>query len=111
MLDILHPGHIKSLRQAADLGDILIVGLNSDNSVKRLKGSNRPVNNENTRSEVLSNLSFVDYVIIFEDDNPLSIIEAIKPNIIAKEVTTKKKKLLDQILLKAMAVKLNCWTL
>lgn len=90
--DILHPGHIKSLRQAADLGDILIVGLNSDNSVKRLKGSNRPVNNENTRSEVLSNLSFVDYVIIFEDDNPLSIIEAIKPNIIAKGGDYKKEE-------------------
>jgi len=90
--DILHPGHIKSLRQAAGLGDILVVGLNSDNSVKRLKGSNRPVNNEDTRSEVLSNLSFVDYVIIFDEDDPLSIIKAIKPDILAKGRDYSKEK-------------------
>jgi len=82
--DIIHLGHIKSLKEAADLGDILVVGINSDDSIKRLKGPSRPINDEKMRSEVLSSLSFVDYVVIFEDDNPLSIIKSIKPDVLAK---------------------------
>lgn len=82
--DIIHLGHIRSLKEAAELGDILVVGINSDNSIKKLKGLSRPINDEKMRSEVLSSLSFVDYVVIFEDDNPLSIIKSIKPDVLAK---------------------------
>ncbi len=82
--DILHEGHIYSLNQAAAEADILIIGVNSDASVKRLKGPERPVNNEISRSIVLSNMVVVDAVIIFEEDTPLQLIEAIMPDVIVK---------------------------
>ncbi len=82
--DILHEGHIYSLNQAAAEADILIIGVNSDSSVKRLKGPERPVNNEVSRSIVLSNLAVVDAVVIFEEDTPLQLIEAIMPDVIVK---------------------------
>lgn len=82
--DILHEGHIYSLNQAAAEADILIIGVNSDSSVKRLKGPERPVNNEVSRSIVLSNLAVVDAVVIFEEDTPLQLIEAILPDVIVK---------------------------
>ena len=82
--DILHEGHIYSLNQAAAEADILIIGVNSDASVKRLKGPERPVNNEVSRSIVLSNLAVVDAVVIFEEDTPLKLIEAILPDVIVK---------------------------
>ncbi|MGA1871814.1 MAG: bifunctional D-glycero-beta-D-manno-heptose-7-phosphate kinase/D-glycero-beta-D-manno-heptose 1-phosphate adenylyltransferase HldE [bacterium] len=82
--DLLHPGHIHLLKQAKDLGDRLIVGLNSDDSIKRLKGSKRPILNENDRASILSSLSFVDLIIIFEDDTPLKLIKALKPDILVK---------------------------
>lgn len=82
--DILHEGHIYSLSQAAVEADILIIGVNSDASVKRLKGPDRPINNEVSRSIVLSNLAVVDAVVIFEEDTPLQVIEAIMPDVIVK---------------------------
>ena len=82
--DILHIGHVKYLNEAAKLGDILVVGLNSDESVKRLKGNSRPINSQEDRAGILAGLSCVDYVIVFEDDTPLAIIEAISPNILVK---------------------------
>ncbi|OGI03001.1 MAG: hypothetical protein A2Y25_03650 [Candidatus Melainabacteria bacterium GWF2_37_15] len=82
--DILHAGHVRYLKQAKELGDILIVCLNSDASVKRLKGSTRPLNPEYDRAEVLAGLASVDYVVIFEEDTPSSILEKIKPNIHVK---------------------------
>lgn len=82
--DILHIGHIRYLQKAAKLGDILVIGLNSDASVKRLKGSERPVNNEKDRAEILCALSFVDYVVIFEEDTPLELIKKIKPDVLVK---------------------------
>ncbi len=82
--DILHTGHVKYLNEAKKLGDILIVGVNSDNSVKRLKGSARPVNNLEARMSVLSGLSSVDYIIPFNEDTPYNLISAIKPNILVK---------------------------
>ncbi|MGL4982639.1 MAG: D-glycero-beta-D-manno-heptose-7-phosphate kinase [Treponemataceae bacterium] len=82
--DILHIGHVRYLSQARSLGDILIIGLNSDNSVKRLKGENRPINNEQIRCEMLSYLPFVDYVVVFEEDTPLEIIKMIEPHILVK---------------------------
>lgn len=82
--DILHEGHIYSLNQAAAEADVLIIGVNSDASVKRLKGPERPVNSEISRSIVLSNLAVVDAVVIFEEDTPLQLIQAILPDVIVK---------------------------
>ncbi len=82
--DILHVGHITYLRNAKKLGDILIVGVNSDDSVRRLKGKSRPINSCEDRMAVLAALDFVDYVVEFKEDTPASLIEKIKPDIIAK---------------------------
>jgi len=82
--DILHRGHVHYLNEASKLGDKLVVGLNSDSSVKRLKGEGRPVKNELNRSEVLAALRSVDLVIIFEEDTPLNIIKKVLPNILVK---------------------------
>lgn len=82
--DILHVGHVRYMQEASKLGDIFIVGLNSDDSVKRLKGPERPVNNQDDRAEVLSSLSFVDYVAIFDEDTPYNLIKAIQPDVLVK---------------------------
>ena len=82
--DILHVGHIQYLEQSRALGDRLIVGLNSDASVRRLKGSSRPVNNQDDRKRMLMALRCVDEVIIFQDDTPYDLIKQVKPDIITK---------------------------
>jgi D-beta-D-heptose 7-phosphate kinase/D-beta-D-heptose 1-phosphate adenosyltransferase len=82
--DLIHKGHITYLSQAKKLGDILIVGLNSDSSVKRLKGRNRPIIDEESRAFVLSNLKPVDFVIIFDEDDPRELIKIVKPHIHVK---------------------------
>jgi len=82
--DILHKGHAFYLEKAAEQGDILIVGLNSDNSVKRLKGSDRPVNDELSRAYLLSSLRSVDYVVIFEEDTPFNLINRLQPDVLIK---------------------------
>ncbi len=82
--DILHVGHATYLSEAKKLGDILIVGVNSDASVRRLKGEARPLNNENDRTFILDSLKSVDIVTIFNEDTPLELITLIKPNIIVK---------------------------
>jgi D-beta-D-heptose 7-phosphate kinase / D-beta-D-heptose 1-phosphate adenosyltransferase len=82
--DLLHPGHVRLLRDAANLGDFLVVGLNSDDSVRRLKGPNRPINPTEARAEVLSALKAVDAVTIFDADTPLELITALRPNVLVK---------------------------
>ncbi|MBT4332320.1 MAG: D-glycero-beta-D-manno-heptose 1-phosphate adenylyltransferase [Candidatus Cloacimonetes bacterium] len=82
--DILHAGHAKYLAEAKKLGNILILGLNSDSSVKRLKGNDRPINNEQDRAIVLSALCSVSYIVIFDEDTPYELINNIKPNILVK---------------------------
>lgn len=82
--DILHAGHIASLSEAAKEGDILIVGLNTDASTKRLKGDERPINNESSRALVLASLSIVDAVTLFHEDTPLELIKAIMPDVMVK---------------------------
>ena len=82
--DILHVGHVRYLKESSKFGDVLIVGLNSDSSVKKLKGETRPINNENDRAEILCALNFVDYVIIFDEDTPEKLLDAIKPDIYTK---------------------------
>lgn len=82
--DILHRGHVTYLAEARKLGDLLVVGLNSDASVKRLKGPERPINNENDRQFVLSQLRSVDHVEIFTEDTPLNLILTVKPSVLVK---------------------------
>lgn len=82
--DILHEGHIYSLSQAAAEADYLVVGVNSDASVKRLKGPARPVNNEQSRSLLLASLVMTDAVVVFDEDTPLNLITAIMPDVIVK---------------------------
>ena len=82
--DLLHPGHIHLLRQAKEEGDILIVGLNSDASLKRLKGKERPLIPEEERAEIIASLEMVDYVVIFQEDTPYSLIKKLKPHVLVK---------------------------
>ena len=82
--DILHPGHVDYLQRARDLGSCLVVGLNSDASVRRLKGALRPVNDEASRALVLAALACVDYVVLFEEDTPYELIKAVRPDILVK---------------------------
>lgn len=82
--DLLHPGHLNYLLEASKLGDKLLVGLNSDASVKRLKGDSRPINDESSRAAFLASLFFVDAVILFEEDTPLNLIQLIEPDILVK---------------------------
>ncbi len=82
--DILHVGHLDYLEQAATLGDRLVIGLNSDDSVRRLKGPDRPVNDNYSRSRALAALGFVDAVAFFSDDTPFNLIDLVKPDILVK---------------------------
>jgi len=82
--DILHPGHIASLSDAAKEADFLVVGLNSDASAKRLKGPGRPVMDEKSRALMLAALQMVDVVILFEEDTPLELIRMVKPDVLVK---------------------------
>lgn len=82
--DLLHVGHLHSLKEAAQYGDILIVGLNSDESVRRLKGVGRPIYSEQDRANLLSSLDFVDAVLMFNGLNPMEELKIIKPDIFAK---------------------------
>lgn len=82
--DILHIGHAEYLKEAKKLGDKLFIGINSDSSVKKLKGENRPINNEMDRAKLLSYLEFVDYLVIFEEKTADTLIDLIKPDIYVK---------------------------
>jgi D-beta-D-heptose 7-phosphate kinase/D-beta-D-heptose 1-phosphate adenosyltransferase len=82
--DILHEGHIYSLSQAAKEADILIVGVNADTGVRKLKGEHRPINNQHSRSLILASLLIVDAVVIFEEDTPLELIKKIMPDVLVK---------------------------
>ena len=84
VFDILHPGHIFSLSQAAKEGDFMVIGLNADASVKRLKGDSRPVNNQDARALLLASLMVVDAVVLFEEDTPLELINSILPDVLVK---------------------------
>lgn len=82
--EILHPGHIEILERAKDLGDILIVGINSDKSVKNIKGERKIILNEESRLRIISSLGMVDYVILFDEDTPENLIAELKPDIHVK---------------------------
>ncbi len=99
--DILHRGHTSYLQKAKKLGDVLVVGLNSDASVRRLKGAGRPLNREKDRAEVLSALSCVDHVVIFSQESPLEVIRAIRPDVLVKGGDWKKKDVVGASLVEA----------
>lgn len=82
--DILHEGHIYSLSQAAKEADLLVVGVNTDASTKRLKGENRPLNNEQARLKVLSSIILIDALVLFDEDTPLQLINIVKPDVLVK---------------------------
>lgn len=91
--DLLHRGHIYYLAKARELGDLLVIGLNSDASVSRLKGPGRPVNSEQSRAEVLGALVLVDHIIIFEEDTPITLISALRPDILVKGGDYKREEI------------------
>jgi len=82
--DLLHPGHIRYLYAARQMGDYLVVALNTDRSVKIIKGANRPIQSQDERTEILAALSFVDAVVLFDEDNPLMVIQQLVPNVLVK---------------------------
>ncbi len=88
--DILHLGHVRYLKEARQLGQVLVVGLNSDRSVRKLKGPDRPLNRQDHRAEVLSALKSVDYVVIFSEPTPMTLIRAIRPDFLVKGGDWKK---------------------
>jgi rfaE bifunctional protein nucleotidyltransferase chain/domain len=82
--DLLHPGHIRYLYAARQMGDYLVVALNTDRSVKIIKGASRPIQSQDERTELLAALSFVDAVVLFDEDNPLMVIQQLVPNVLVK---------------------------
>ncbi len=82
--DLIHVGHVRYLRAAKELGDVLIVGLNSDDSVRRLKGPHRPISCQEDRAEILAALEFVDYITVFDEDTPYNLIAIIVPDVLVK---------------------------
>jgi glycerol-3-phosphate cytidylyltransferase len=91
--DILHVGHVRILKQSREMGDVLVVGINSDASVKRLKGEDRPINNQDDRAELLSSLECVDFVSIFDEGTPVEFLKSVKPNIHVKGADYKPENL------------------
>ena len=99
--DILHMGHVDYLNKAKALGDILVIGLNTDESIRRLKGEKRPIVNETERSFILDNLKSVDYVTCFDEDTPYDLVKYIKPNILVKGADYKGKEVVGEDLVRA----------
>ena len=94
--DILHYGHAKYLEDAKRKGDILIVGVNNDQSVRRIKGNKRPIVNESDRISLIAALGSVDYAVLFNEDTPIKVIEALKPNILVKGADWEKGNIVGE---------------
>jgi rfaE bifunctional protein nucleotidyltransferase chain/domain len=107
VFDILHRGHVEYLAKAKKFGDILIVGLNSDASVRRLKGNNRPLNKQNDRAVILLGLSAVDYVVIFGEDTPDKLIKQIRPDILVKGADYKPNEIVGADFVKSYGGKIK----
>lgn len=99
--DVVHYGHVKYLAKAAELGDVLVIGLNTDESVKQIKGENRPVNPMEARQWTLAALEFVDYVIPFDENTPYELIREVKPNVLVKGKDYNEKDVVGHDLVKA----------
>jgi rfaE bifunctional protein nucleotidyltransferase chain/domain len=94
--DLLHVGHIRYLRSAKKLGDILVIGLNTDRSVKMIKGDKRPVLSEQERAEILAALEFVDYVVLFDETDPFQLIQILKPHVLVKGADWPKRRIIGR---------------
>jgi rfaE bifunctional protein nucleotidyltransferase chain/domain len=105
--DILHLGHIEYLAKAAELGDVLVIGMNSDHSIHRIKGESRPINDEHSRSMVIASLKFVTAVVLFDEETPYELIKTIQPDILVKGRDYKIKEIVghDIVLAKGGKVK------
>ena len=101
VFDLIHRGHVEYLTQAKRLGDVLIVGLNSDKSVKIIKGDKRPIIAEGDRAFVLQNLKPVDYVVIFNEDNPYNLINIVLPDVLVKGADWKENKIIGADIVKS----------
>lgn len=99
--DILHLGHIHLLEEAKKHGDLLIVGLNSDSSIKSIKGDTRPILNQEARAAILASLEVVDYIVIFDEETPYSLISLIKPDVLVKGGDYKEEEVVGQDIVKA----------
>ena len=99
--DILHRGHVEYLAKAAAFGDVMIIGLNTDASVKRLKGPSRPVNDENARAFVLAGLEFVSAVVLFDEDTPYNLIKIVQPDVLVKGSDYKPENIVGYDIVKA----------
>ena len=104
--DLLHLGHIDYLSKAADFGDIMIIGLNSDKSVTNIKGSNRPITDEKSRSAILASLFFVDAIILFDEATPRNLIEMIQPDVLIKGSDYKAEDIVGYDIVKAKGGKI-----
>ena len=100
-------GHCRYLKKAKNLGDFLIVGVNSDASVKRIKGNNRPINNEHDRAGVLTYLEAVDYVFIFDEDDPINFLRRLQPHIHVKGGDYKDKPIIEEEIVKSQGGKIE----
>ena len=105
--DLLHVGHVSYLEKAKSLGDILVIGLNSDSSVKSLKGKKRPVVSQKDRAKVLSALTFVDFVVIFSSLTPINLIKAIQPDVLVKGGDWKVKDIVGYDIVKSCGGKVK----
>jgi rfaE bifunctional protein nucleotidyltransferase chain/domain len=101
VFDIIHRGHIEYLTEAKSMGDVLLVGMNSDSSVRMIKGDKRPVVGHQNRAFVLANLKPVDYVLIFEEDNPYNIIKKVMPDVLVKGADWDEEKIIGSDIVKA----------
>lgn len=99
--DILHLGHVDYLSRAADLGDVLIVGLNTDDSVSLIKGSERPFNNQQARASLLASLFFVDAVVLFHQETPYELIKTVQPDVLVKGSDYKEEEIAGRDIVKA----------
>lgn len=99
--DIVHMGHIDYLSKASDLGDVLIIGVNSDASVRKLKGNNRPLQDEKTRASLLSSFFFVTATVIFEEETPYELIQSVQPNVLVKGSDYKEEDIVGADIVKA----------
>jgi len=104
--DILHLGHIEYLAKARDLGSVLVIGLNSDDSVHRIKGPHRPLNNEHARAMILASLSFVDAVTIFEEETPYELIKLVRPDFLVKGKDYKEHEIVGSDFVKSYGGKI-----
>jgi len=105
--DLLHRGHIEYLSKAADFGDVLVIGLNSDDSVSRLKGPHRPIQDEISRAHIMAALEFVDLVVYFNEDTPYELIQKVLPDVLVKGADYKAEDIIGYDIVKAKGGKVE----